>query len=227
MMKMDRNDFLTCALAVASSVSFSAFLLFTGLSAYPKSSAAAPQPNTISMIVKESVDSYFKKYESHLAKQGAIESESSVVSIEKAGKKEISSAEAPPASQESVSITSSISSDVSSHPSVSSEGEVKPVEEVVPPKPSDPVKHPAPNTGVDTTERTSAFPFVLVNLAKYGVNKDNLDNKDGYWYYTVQRGDTLGKLASAFYCTVSDLAEINGISNPNIILVGQVLVLPL
>lgn len=217
MMKMDRNDFLTCALAVASSVSFSAFLLFTGLSAYPKSSAAAPQPNTISMIVKESVDSYFKKYESHPAKQGAIESESSVVSTEKAGKKEVSSAEAPPASQKSVSITSSISS----------EGEVKPVEEVVPPKPSDPVKHPAPNTGADTTERTSAFPFVLVNLAKYGVNKDNLDNKDGYWYYTVQRGDTLGKLASAFYCTVSDLAEINGISNPNIILVGQVLVLPL
>lgn len=40
-------------------------------------------------------------------------------------------------------------------------------------------------------------------------------------YYTVQRGDTLSCIAKQYDTTVSALAEINGIANPNIIRTGQ------
>lgn len=44
--------------------------------------------------------------------------------------------------------------------------------------------------------------------------------------YTVQPGDTLSGLAAKYNTTVSVLAGLNGISNPNLIRVGQVLRLP-
>jgi LysM repeat protein len=44
--------------------------------------------------------------------------------------------------------------------------------------------------------------------------------------YRVVSGDTLGKIASRFGTTYQELARINGISNPNLIHVGQVLKLP-
>lgn len=43
--------------------------------------------------------------------------------------------------------------------------------------------------------------------------------------YTVQRGDTLSKIASMFSTNVSTLASINGISNPNLIYIGQIIYL--
>lgn len=43
--------------------------------------------------------------------------------------------------------------------------------------------------------------------------------------YTVKAGDTLGAIAKAAGSTVAALAEINGIKNPNLIHVGQVLML--
>ncbi len=44
--------------------------------------------------------------------------------------------------------------------------------------------------------------------------------------YTVKRGDTLSSIAIRFNTTVAALAAANGIANPNLIQVGQVLVLP-
>ena len=41
--------------------------------------------------------------------------------------------------------------------------------------------------------------------------------------YTVQPGDTLSEIAARFGITVSHLAEINGIQNPNLIYAGEVL----
>ncbi len=41
--------------------------------------------------------------------------------------------------------------------------------------------------------------------------------------YTVQRGDTLSQIASRYGTTVGEIAGLNGISNPNLIYVGQVL----
>lgn len=41
--------------------------------------------------------------------------------------------------------------------------------------------------------------------------------------YTVKKGDTLSAIAKKFGTTVRDLVSLNGIKNPNIISVGQVL----
>ncbi len=44
--------------------------------------------------------------------------------------------------------------------------------------------------------------------------------------YTVQRGDTLSRIAARYNATVATLTQINGIVNPNLIRVGQVLQVP-
>lgn len=44
--------------------------------------------------------------------------------------------------------------------------------------------------------------------------------------YTVQRGDTLSRIARRFGVSMSVLAEVNDIRNPNRIFVGQVLDIP-
>jgi LysM repeat protein len=44
--------------------------------------------------------------------------------------------------------------------------------------------------------------------------------------YTVKSGDTLGRIARQHDVSVSDLASTNGISNPNLIFVGQKLEIP-
>ncbi len=45
--------------------------------------------------------------------------------------------------------------------------------------------------------------------------------------YTVQAGDTLNGIAEAFGTTVEDIAQINGIEDPDLIFEGQVLCVPL
>lgn len=47
-----------------------------------------------------------------------------------------------------------------------------------------------------------------------------------YTYYTVQPGDTLGKIALRYGTTISALMSANGIANPNHIYVGQKLRIP-
>ena len=44
--------------------------------------------------------------------------------------------------------------------------------------------------------------------------------------YTVQSGDTLGAIANRYDTTVDALCEANNIDNPNLIQVGQVLIIP-
>lgn len=41
--------------------------------------------------------------------------------------------------------------------------------------------------------------------------------------YIVQKGDTLGDLATKFKCTVEDICKWNNIEDPNNIIVNQVL----
>lgn len=50
-------------------------------------------------------------------------------------------------------------------------------------------------------------------------NSGNTDSSNGY--YTVQSGDTLSGIALKFSTTSSKLAQLNSISNPNLIYVGQ------
>lgn len=51
----------------------------------------------------------------------------------------------------------------------------------------------------------------------------NENNNTETIFYTVQRGDTLGKIASRYGTTVQQIAEINDIQNVNLIYPGQVL----
>lgn len=46
-----------------------------------------------------------------------------------------------------------------------------------------------------------------------------------YYKHTVVSGDTLSKIASTYDTTVNELVSINGITNPNVIKVGQVIYL--
>jgi LysM repeat protein len=45
--------------------------------------------------------------------------------------------------------------------------------------------------------------------------------------YVVQAGDTLGIISQRFDVPMSDIMEVNGISNPNILAVGQQLIIPI
>lgn len=44
--------------------------------------------------------------------------------------------------------------------------------------------------------------------------------------YTVKKGDTLSEIAKEYGTTVNEIASLNNISNPNVIYVGQYLVIP-
>ncbi|MGT2866332.1 LysM peptidoglycan-binding domain-containing protein [Streptococcus fryi] len=56
-------------------------------------------------------------------------------------------------------------------------------------------------------------------------NKPNTGNNGSKVTYTVQSGDTLSGIAVRFGTTVSTLQSLNNISNPNLIQVGQVLII--
>ena len=43
--------------------------------------------------------------------------------------------------------------------------------------------------------------------------------------YLVKKGDTLSKLADKFHCTVEDICEWNNIKDPNMIMIGQKLII--
>lgn len=61
---------------------------------------------------------------------------------------------------------------------------------------------------------------VINNKNNYNYsNSGNADSSNGY--YTVQSGDTLSGIALKFSTTSSKLAQLNSISNPNLIYVGQ------
>jgi LysM repeat protein len=53
-------------------------------------------------------------------------------------------------------------------------------------------------------------------------NPNNSNNTETI-YYTVQKGDTLWNIANQYGTTVQEIANLNGITNPNLIYPGQVL----
>lgn len=53
------------------------------------------------------------------------------------------------------------------------------------------------------------------------------DSQTGNMTYTVRKGDTLSEIANEYGVTINEIAGINGIINPNLIYVGQVLRIPI
>jgi LysM repeat protein len=54
----------------------------------------------------------------------------------------------------------------------------------------------------------------------------NGDTSSGFTVYTVQRGDTLSRIAAQYNINLQTLVQLNGILNPNLIQVGQQLRVP-
>ncbi len=57
-------------------------------------------------------------------------------------------------------------------------------------------------------------------------NTSNSGNNNNNENYIVKRGDTLTKIALKYGTTVSAIARLNGIKNPNLIYIGQILQIP-
>lgn len=57
-------------------------------------------------------------------------------------------------------------------------------------------------------------------------NEGKSEKTGKYIYYTVVSGDTLSQIAADYNTTVSTLVSLNGISNPNLIYVGEVIKIP-
>lgn len=64
------------------------------------------------------------------------------------------------------------------------------------------------------------------NAAGTAENPTSIGNADSVSAYTVQPGDTLSKIARENNTTVDELVKANNIANPNLINVGQNLVIP-
>lgn len=92
------------------------------------------------------------------------------------------------------------------------------------------------NGNVDMDECYKDFPTIIKNGGFNGYTKETASQpvntpetpkqpveQPTERTYTVQRGDTLSAIASKYGTTYQHLAEINGISNPNLIYAGQVL----
>jgi LysM repeat protein len=78
-----------------------------------------------------------------------------------------------------------------------------------------PVRLSAPATSTPTA--TPITPLVTATPITSGTSGNT---------YIVQRGDTLGRIAARFNTTIATLAQLNGITNPNTIFVGQRLIIP-
>jgi LysM repeat protein len=72
-------------------------------------------------------------------------------------------------------------------------------------------------------ESISTFRFGNSDPSVFGLLRDTETTPHGH---TVAPGDTLSALATRWSTTVADLAAINGIENPDLIVVGQRLIVP-
>ena len=57
-------------------------------------------------------------------------------------------------------------------------------------------------------------------------NNVNLPNECGKTFYTINRGDTLTKIAKKFDTTISAIVSLNNIKNPNLIYAGETIRVP-
>ena len=66
-----------------------------------------------------------------------------------------------------------------------------------------------------------------MSMEKIAMNDEQMDQVTGgtVLHYVVQSGDTLGKIAKSYNVTMEQLMKWNNIKDPNLLLVGQQLVI--
>lgn len=79
------------------------------------------------------------------------------------------------------------------------------------------------NTNTVVTEKICAVLATDVNIEP--MDKAVIDGIAAFIIYTVQKGDTLWKLAKRFNTTVDDILAVNDIENPDLIYPGQRLII--
>lgn len=89
-----------------------------------------------------------------------------------------------------------------------------------------PVRIPPPATTTPTATFTPTVTPTATATTEIGIIPVDQPQGTPTNTYTVQRGDTLGRIATRFNTTVEAFARLNGITNPNRIFVGQVLIIP-
>lgn len=75
--------------------------------------------------------------------------------------------------------------------------------------------------GSDRTNRLKAAGYDPDAVQKIVNQKLGITASTGAVYYTVKSGDTLSGIAAKYGTTYQAIAALNGISNPNVIYVGQ------
>ena len=84
------------------------------------------------------------------------------------------------------------------------------------------------------TQVVSAWRYGVVDRGIFGILRDRPPNipppqaatGTSYETYTVQPGDTLGRIAATYGTTVDAIVQANGLADPNLISVGQQLIIP-
>lgn len=82
---------------------------------------------------------------------------------------------------------------------------------------------------VDMNYSYKNYPTIIKNAGLNGFKKLETgpsEKDEQYIIYTVQKGDTLWKIARQYNTNIIDLAELNDIKNPNLIHVGQEIRIP-
>lgn len=79
------------------------------------------------------------------------------------------------------------------------------------------------NTNTAVSEKVCAVLATAANIEP--LDKDFINSIATFIIYTVQKGDTLWKLAKRFNTTVEDILEVNDIENPDLIYPGQRLII--
>lgn len=100
------------------------------------------------------------------------------------------------------------------------------------PAPATPVDPNAPSnntgtgTGTGNTPAEPTPPTVVGRANATGTFNGRTYTTDSQGYYTVQRGDNLFRIASAFGLTTNDLATVNNLANRQLIFSGNRLLIP-
>jgi peptidoglycan-N-acetylglucosamine deacetylase len=91
------------------------------------------------------------------------------------------------------------------------------------------------HTGAGASGTPAALEKIIPSLKNMGyrfvtlsqlLGLESLPNTGSTTTYTVKSGDTLYAIAARYQTTVQQLVQLNNISNPNLIRVGQILAIP-